>query len=174
MLFGDETGYMISFGGLTVTSTPSPMSMLGVELRLPARAASAPLLRVSLRLWLTQLGLDEQQVESLVLAGHEGFHDAISRRSPRSASIDVAGLQRNGIVEIVIRDHGWQTESDDDEVALRLSLMHEVVDAVTFDADDRGTTVTLLKAVAAADRIALEGPAAALSSAPRTLVFRPS
>src|SRR5712692_2464797 len=121
-----------------------------LNLRLAARPAQAALLRAHLRLWLTEQHATENEVLDILLAATEAFSNAVMHaRQPRSIAVHVRGRINQGVVEIVIRDHGgWQKDQPSTGAGLGLHLMNALMDTVDLQTTREGTTVRLRRMLA--------------------------
>jgi anti-sigma regulatory factor (Ser/Thr protein kinase) len=117
----------------------------GISLRLAARPAQAFRLRAHLRLWLTAQHVGEGEVLDILVAATEAFNNAVVHaRQPRSIAVHVEATNDNGVVEIVVRDHGgWQGNRSSATAGLGLHLMHALMDTVDVEATQEGTTIRL-------------------------------
>jgi Cyclic nucleotide-binding domain/Histidine kinase-like ATPase domain len=94
---------------------------------------------------LTEQHAAEDEVLDILLAASEAFRNAVMHaRQPRSIAVHVKGSINQGVVEIVIRDHGgWQKDQPSTGVGLGLHLMHALMDTVDLQTTREGTTVRL-------------------------------
>jgi anti-sigma regulatory factor (Ser/Thr protein kinase) len=117
-----------------------------LSLRLAAKPSQAALLRAHLRLWLAEHRLAEDEVLDILLAANEAFGNALADPSRlRSIAVHVEASIDDGVVEVVVRDHGrWQESRHLGEgVGLGLALMHALMDSVELEASREATTVRL-------------------------------
>ncbi len=116
-----------------------------LSLRLAARPSQAALLRAHLRLWLTEQSADEAELLDILLAANEAFGNAVTHaHQPRSIAVNVDAGISDGVVEVVVRDHGrWQESRHTGGAGLGLTLMHALMDTVELHATRDGTTVRL-------------------------------
>jgi anti-sigma regulatory factor (Ser/Thr protein kinase) len=116
-----------------------------LSLRLAAKPAQAALLRAHLRLWLAEQRPEEDEILDILLAANEAFGNAITHaRQPRSIAVHVDASVSDGMVEVVVRDHGrWQESRHSRGTGLGLALMHALMDTVELHAAQEGTTVRL-------------------------------
>jgi anti-sigma regulatory factor (Ser/Thr protein kinase) len=121
-----------------------------LSLRLAARPAQAALLRAHLRIWLAEQRLGDGELLDILVAANEAFGNAITHaRQPRSIAVHVDARMDDGIVEVVVRDHGrWQESRHTSGAGLGLALMHALMDTVELHATREGTTVRLRRALA--------------------------
>jgi anti-sigma regulatory factor (Ser/Thr protein kinase) len=129
---------------LAATENPETLS-----LRVAAKPAQAALLRAHLRLWLADQRLSESEILDLLLAANEAFGNAITHaHQPRSIAVHVDASMDDGVVEVVVRDHGrWQESRHTGGAGLGLALMHALMDTVELHAAREGTTVRLRRAL---------------------------
>jgi len=94
---------------------------------------------------LTEQHATEDDVLDILLAASEAFRNAVTlARQPRSIAVHVKGSINQGVVEIVIRDHGgWQEHQPSAGAGLGLPLMHALMDTVDLQTTQEGTTVRL-------------------------------
>lgn len=120
-----------------------------LRLRLAPKPAQAALLRAHLRLWLAEHQPDEDELLDVLLAVNEAFGNAIAHAGqPQSIAVHVDASFDNGVVEVVVRDHGrWRESRHTGGVGLGLALMHALMDSVELHAGREGTTVRLRRAL---------------------------
>jgi anti-sigma regulatory factor (Ser/Thr protein kinase) len=120
-----------------------------LSLRLAAKPTQAALLRAHLRLWLAEHQPDEDELLDILLAANEAFGNAITHAGqPRSIAVHVDASLEDGVVEVVVRDHGrWHEGRHGGGVGLGLALMHALMDTVELHAGPEGTTVRLRRAL---------------------------
>jgi anti-sigma regulatory factor (Ser/Thr protein kinase) len=134
-----------------------------LSLRLAARPAQAPLLRAHLRIWLAEHHTVDHEILDILVAANEAFGNALRHAGqPRSIAVHVDAGISDGVVEIVVRDHGrWQEDQrNGDETGLGLALMHALMDSVELEASREGTTVRLRR-VLGPHLVRLDRPGAA-------------
>ncbi len=85
----------------------------------------------------------------ILLAANEAFGNAITHAGqPLSIAVHVEASISDGVVEIVVRDHGrWHESRHSGGVGLGLALMHALMDTVELHATPEGTTVRLRRAL---------------------------
>jgi anti-sigma regulatory factor (Ser/Thr protein kinase) len=118
----------------------------GLSLRLAARPAQASLLRAHLRLWLAEHYPVDEGALDILLAANEAFGNAVTHaRQPRSIAVHVDASISDGVVEIVVRDHGrWREhQRQSDGTRIGIALMQALMDSVELQASADGTTVRL-------------------------------
>jgi anti-sigma regulatory factor (Ser/Thr protein kinase) len=120
-------------------------------LRLAPKPTQAALLRAHLRLWLVERRPDEDELLDILLAANEAFGNAIAHAGqPRSIAVHVDASFDDGVVEVVVRDHGrWHENRHGGGAGLGLALMHALMDTVEVQAGPEGTTVRLRRALGA-------------------------
>jgi anti-sigma regulatory factor (Ser/Thr protein kinase) len=127
----------------------SEVGPAGLSLRLAARPAQAFVLRAHLRLWLTEQQVAEDEVLDILVAATEAFNNAVVHaRQPRSIAVQVEATSNQGVVEIVVHDHGgWREDRSSAGAGLGLHLMYALMDTVDIQTADDGTTVRLQRAL---------------------------
>jgi anti-sigma regulatory factor (Ser/Thr protein kinase) len=107
-------------------------------------------LRRSLRSWLAVSGADEQQTQDVLVAVGEAAANAIEHaHGPGRGVVEIDGAERDGVLEITVRDRGVWREPRGVNRGLGRSLMKAMMDEVRFHTDETGTIVTLTKRVRA-------------------------
>ncbi len=89
---------------------------------------------------------DDDEVVDVLLAANEAFTNAlVHARQPRSIAVHVDASFSNGVVEIVVRDHGrWREGAPrPGSAGFGLELMHALMDVVDLQMTGEGTTVRL-------------------------------
>ena len=135
-------GTVVGVAARDNTSENQPATL---SLRLAARPAQAFLLRAHLRLWLTEQHAGEDEVLDILVAATEAFNNAVVHaRQPRSIAVHVEASNSQGVVEIVVGDHGgWQGNQSSAGAGLGLPLLYALMDTVDIQATREGTTVRL-------------------------------
>ena len=130
---------------MPATANTSEDQPARLSLRLAARPAQAFLLRAHLRLWLVEQHAAEDEVLDILLAANEAFNNALMHaHQPRSIAVHVEASISQGVVEIVIHDHGgWQEDQPSTGAGLGLHVMHALMDTVDIKTTREGTTVRL-------------------------------
>jgi anti-anti-sigma factor len=119
-----------------------------LQLDLVAEPAALPGVRRRLGSWLSGLGMGEQDRVGVMVAVGEACANAAehayrgSEPGPMSVS---ASVDVDGMLTVTVRDRGtWRPpDRDPGDRGRGLLIMRQLVDTVTFDEHDRGTTVTL-------------------------------
>lgn len=125
-------------------------SSLGVlEIRLPARPDSIPVLRQRVRMWLEEARASEREVFEVLLATTEAFANAVAHpHEPTCDLVDVEGSLIDGCVTISIRDYGtWQSQVARNEGGLGLVMIEALMDTVEVESAPDGTTVTMRRSL---------------------------
>ncbi|SBT42448.1 ATP-binding protein [Micromonospora auratinigra] len=144
-------------GGITTgagspgTAAPGPVLTIDV----PADPGQLAPTRERLRGWLYALGVDEWDVETVLIATGEACANAIEhgyRFAPEGITTLRAEL-RDDLLEIEVRDHGgWRAEDGGDDGGDRgrgRLIMARVMDEATIVGTPEGTTVRLVKRLSA-------------------------
>jgi serine/threonine-protein kinase RsbW len=108
-------------------------------------------MRMTLRDWLAEFGLDADAEHALVTAANEAATNAVEHayRSPAvpvyGRTFEVGLKAEPGCLCLEISDRGmWREPSSvDDGRGLGIPLMHQLVDSVTIEKDTPGTRVVL-------------------------------
>jgi hypothetical protein len=90
-----------------------------LELRLPARASQAALLRAQLRLWLAELRAGDDDVADVLDSATRGFTRAIERGRLCTIGVEVEARSTGSAVEVVLHDYAGK---DGNTVCLRRTL----------------------------------------------------
>ena len=130
----------------TGTAASSGLSPDGrrCEWRLRSVESAIPWMRRGLRAFLADWGLPDGEREDLVLAACEAGTNAVEHaQQPTEPFFDVFIEIADGLVTIVVRDHGqWQEPTSDPYRGRGLAMMHVLADT-TVTTRTHGTTVTL-------------------------------
>ena len=129
------------------SQTPTTPSL---QVRLPARAESAELLRQRLYLWLDELGAQSDELFDVALASTEAFANAVEHpHEPTSRLIDVNGSIRGHTITITIHDYGsWRGQRQRDEGGYGFPLIRRLMGSVELHAQPDGTTITMQRQLA--------------------------
>lgn len=146
-----------------------------MSLRLSARPAQAPLLRAHLRMWLAEHQPADDELLDILLAANEAFGNAVKHSGqPRSIAVHVDARFEEGVVEVVVRDHGrWHESRHTGGAGLGLALMHALMDTVELHATQKGTTVRLRRLLGS-QVVRTNGTAAAAPARDRVDLLRQS
>jgi anti-sigma regulatory factor (Ser/Thr protein kinase) len=114
------------------------------EWRLRSVESAIPWMRRGLRAFLADWGLPDDDRDDLVLAACEAGTNAVEHaQQPTEPFFDVFIEVADGLVTIVIRDHGqWQQPTSNPYRGRGLAMMHVLADT-TVTTRTHGTTVTL-------------------------------
>ncbi len=106
--------------------------------------SAIPWMRRGLRAFLVDAGLSDDDLEDLVLAACEAATNAVEHaQQPTEPFFDACIGIADGVVTIVIRDHGeWQQPTSDPYRGRGLAMMRVLADTTVSTCAD-GTTVTL-------------------------------
>ena len=130
----------------TGTAASSGLSPDGrrCEWRLRSVDSAIPWMRRGLRAFIADTDLSEDEREDLVLAACEAGTNAVEHaQQPTEPFFDVFIEIADGLVTIVVRDHGqWQQPTSDPYRGRGLAMMHVLADT-TVTTRTHGTTVTL-------------------------------
>jgi anti-anti-sigma factor len=127
---------------LMVRLLPTPIG--DFRLLLPAEPQSVATLRRTLGQWVTVSGASDEEAHDLVLAVGEAVTNVIEHAytSP-GGQVEVEASIRDGLAEIVVRDHGRWRPSRADEGGRGLLLMQGLVEKVDVASGPEGTQVRL-------------------------------
>jgi anti-sigma regulatory factor (Ser/Thr protein kinase) len=106
--------------------------------------SAIPWMRRGLRAFLVDTGLPHDDVEDLVLAACEAATNAVEHaQHPTEPFFDAFITMAEGVVTIVIRDHGeWRQPTSDPYRGRGLAMMRVLADTTVSSSPD-GTTVTI-------------------------------
>jgi anti-sigma regulatory factor (Ser/Thr protein kinase) len=102
-------------------------------------------LRAQIGTWLLSVGCDDEVTADIVLATSEAAANAIEHgASEAQRAVSVVGRVVDGVVSIVIRDHGrWREPGPPANRGRGLSIMRRLMDGVTVEPGLDGTVVRL-------------------------------
>jgi anti-sigma regulatory factor (Ser/Thr protein kinase) len=102
-------------------------------------------LRAQIGTWLVSVGCEEDVTADIVLATSEAAANAIEHgASETQRGVSVVGRVVDGVVSIVIRDHGrWRDPGPPANRGRGLSIMRQLMDGVTVEPRADGTVVRL-------------------------------
>ncbi|MDQ3741696.1 MAG: SpoIIE family protein phosphatase, partial [Actinomycetota bacterium] len=116
----------------------------------PAALAS---FRQALRRWLSEVGAAEQEIHDITMATNEACQNAIEHAYGLSLEpFDVELSRDDGSVVIAVRDRGGWRDSVSEDRGRGLPLMRALMDEVAVEQRPTGSTVTLRRALGAAQR----------------------
>src|SRR3954451_23491344 len=126
---------------LTLSNLPVPEEFTA---EFPAEPESLALIRSMLRRWLAHAGADDVEIAEITTACGEAATNAIEHAGiTNGARFEVAGRRDAGEIAIAVRDRGsWRSERDDDH-GRGLDLMRTLMDTVSVEPGEQGTTVSL-------------------------------
>jgi serine phosphatase RsbU (regulator of sigma subunit)/CheY-like chemotaxis protein/anti-sigma regulatory factor (Ser/Thr protein kinase) len=119
-----------------------------LRLRLPAEPGALRGMRRELTAWLETVGAGETEIEDLVLAASEAAANAVEHAyGPGDHEFELEAEQREGKVQIQVRDFGgWRTTRGQ----LRgtgMKLIHQLCDTAVVHRSERGTCVEMTRLV---------------------------
>lgn len=115
-----------------------------LRLRLLAAPPSMPLLRHTLRRWLSQAGIPAAEIFEITVASSEAFANAIEHAyAATDAQIEIEGALEAEGVSLTIRDWGQWREPRGAHRGRGLSLMRGFMDEVTVTPGPDGTIVRM-------------------------------
>jgi serine phosphatase RsbU (regulator of sigma subunit)/anti-sigma regulatory factor (Ser/Thr protein kinase) len=135
-----------------------------LQLDLVANPSALPGVRRQLGSWLTALGMGEQDRVGVMVAVGEACANAAehayrgSQPGPMSVS---AAVDVDGVLTVTVRDEGtWRPpDRDPGDRGRGLLIMRQLVDTVTLDERERGTTVTMAVRLRRTPEVDLDHPA---------------
>jgi serine phosphatase RsbU (regulator of sigma subunit)/anti-sigma regulatory factor (Ser/Thr protein kinase) len=115
-----------------------------LEFAVDARARSLLPIRRAVSRWLEDLEVQDGLAKEIVMAVHEASANVVEHAyGPMGGTITITATYEGGQVEVLIRDSGtWRGSSRGDR-GNGLRLMRGLMDAVTVDTSEGGTSVTL-------------------------------
>ena len=124
-----------------------------LDLEMPAVAASARVLRQTLRRLAIDSGLDDDRTFSLLVAAGEAISNAIEHAyGLKDGTVRLQAHVRDGLLEVCIKDSGVWRASRSEGRGRGLPIMRQIVDQADVRADENGTTVRLAMHVQPARR----------------------
>ena len=125
-----------------------PVTADRVGLSLPAESRSLATLRRVIGRWLKAGGAGETEIYETLVAVGEACANAIAHAYPAGeASFDVEATRQGAELEIIVRDYGTWRAARGEERRRGLTLMEQLMEDVTIEKGDRGTTVVLRRAL---------------------------
>ncbi len=119
-----------------------------LQLTLPAKAASVPLVRHRLRVWLNENvpELDGVARSDLEVAWSEACTNVIRHAyGPGDATFDATAAREGNAVSLQVRDTGQWRPPRGQHGGRGIALMRELCDEVRVDRRSEGTTITMLR-----------------------------
>jgi serine phosphatase RsbU (regulator of sigma subunit)/anti-sigma regulatory factor (Ser/Thr protein kinase)/DNA-binding NarL/FixJ family response regulator len=133
---------------LAVTTAPAAGDHLA--LTLPAEPEALVAARRALRMWLGEVGAGPDETYDITLATGEACTNAIEHAyTPGEASFHLEASRGTDDLTIRVRDHGQWRAPRGTNRGRGLKLMETLMDEVTVDRTDEGTTVELRKRIGA-------------------------
>jgi serine phosphatase RsbU (regulator of sigma subunit)/CheY-like chemotaxis protein/anti-sigma regulatory factor (Ser/Thr protein kinase) len=129
-----------------------PVEAGGLELTVPARPASVPLVRHRMRAWLAHVApdLDAATRGDFELVCSEGCSNVVRHAyGPTEAMFRVSLSLVDGVLKLRISDQGRWRPPRGRHGGRGLSLMRALVDELQIDQRPNGTTVTMRRAIPA-------------------------
>jgi serine phosphatase RsbU (regulator of sigma subunit)/CheY-like chemotaxis protein/anti-sigma regulatory factor (Ser/Thr protein kinase) len=119
-----------------------------LQLTLPAKATSVPLVRHRLRVWLNENvpELDAVARSDLEVAWSEACTNVIRHAyGPGDATFDASAAREGNAVSLQVRDTGQWRPPRGQHGGRGIALMRELCDEVRVDRRSEGTTITMLR-----------------------------
>jgi serine phosphatase RsbU (regulator of sigma subunit)/anti-sigma regulatory factor (Ser/Thr protein kinase) len=140
----DETPLEDDVALLAVEAVPLGETL---EMTLPARASVLSGLRTTLGRWLQVAGANENELFDITLSASEAATNAIEHAyGAREANFTVRCERDGQDVTITVCDMGrWRTGPRQGSGGRGLGIMRTLLDDVTIDSEDLGTTVKMTK-----------------------------
>lgn len=130
-------------------AVPSGVRLDRLDLTVPADPSVLRPIRQSLRRLATDLGLDQERCEALIVAVGEAVSNAIEHAYLAApGSIHLRARRRGVVLVVEVRDHGrWRQVAAGERRGHGLELMRGFADEVKIRTSARGTTVRLTLAL---------------------------
>jgi PAS domain S-box-containing protein len=121
-----------------------------LHLEIPADPAHLYDVRRALRSWLSPRTDDVDALDALVLATSEAAANAVEHayRDGGEGRVEIHGVARDDVVEIVVRDHGKWAAARASERGRGLAVIEATTDGFDVDRLDHGTEVRLRRSLA--------------------------
>lgn len=121
-----------------------PLPADRVQLSLPAESRSLAVLRRVLGRWLKAAGAGETEVYETLVAVGEASANAIAHAYPAGeAAFEIEATRSGSQLEITVRDFGSWRPARGEKRRRGLTLMEQLMEQVTIDRGETGTTVVL-------------------------------
>lgn len=125
-----------------------PLPADRVQLSLPAESRSLAVLRRVLGRWLKAAGAGETEIYETLVAVGEACANAIAHAYPAGeAAFEVEATRSGSQLEITVRDFGSWRPARGEERRRGLTLMEQLMEHVTIDKGETGTTVVLRRSL---------------------------
>ena len=125
-----------------------PMPADRISLSLAAESRSLATLRRVLGRWLKAAGAGETEIYETLVAVGEACANAIAHAYPAGdASFEVEASRLGPALEVTVRDFGRWRAARGEERRRGLTLMEQLMEHVTIDKGDTGTTVVLRRSL---------------------------
>jgi PAS domain S-box-containing protein len=126
---------------LTLFNLPVPEEF---SAEFPAAPESLAPIRSMLRRWLAHAGADDIEIAEITTACGEAATNAIEHAGiSNGARFEISGHREGGEIHLAVHDHGtWRSEREDDH-GRGLDLMRTLMDTVSVEPGEQGTTVNL-------------------------------
>ena len=119
-----------------------------LRLHVPAEPDVLRGLRRTLRRWLAEQGAGDDDVQAILLASGEACANAVEHAyGPEPATFDVEADAEDGVVRLVVRDHGRWRDPRGEHRGRGLQLMEATMDEVTVTRGEAGSEVVLRRSL---------------------------
>src|SRR3954469_5856925 len=111
----------------------------------PADVNALRVLRQSLRRWLGTWGADDDEIYDITVAVQEASANAVEHAyAPGSAAFEVEARYADGVISVVVHDHGqWRKARGGEQRGRGLPLMETLMETMEVERSAQGTTVRL-------------------------------
>jgi serine phosphatase RsbU (regulator of sigma subunit)/anti-sigma regulatory factor (Ser/Thr protein kinase) len=114
----------------------------------PATAEALAPLRHLLRRWLLKWGATPDEAFDITVAVQEACANAVEHAyAPGPAAFELSAVHSDGLVTATVRDRGHWRDPRGANRGRGLPMMEALMDSVQVDRDQRGTTITLQRAL---------------------------
>ncbi len=119
-----------------------------LRLRPPAEPKALGSVRLALRRWLGEIGVDGQDAYDVLVASGEACANAIEHAyGPGEASFELDAWVEDGELAVAVRDFGQWREPRGRERGRGLKLMEQLMDTAEVRREEGGTTVHLSRSL---------------------------
>jgi anti-sigma regulatory factor (Ser/Thr protein kinase) len=131
---------------LAIQLTPPGKTL---DLALPGRPSALASMRRAVAQWLRLAGAGEDEIYEMLVACGEACANAVAHAHPAlsDSSFELRARREGAEIEITVRDTGRWRPPGEERRGRGLAVMRELMNDVHIDATDRGTTVTLRRAL---------------------------